>query len=162
MSISSPPTGRHHTRRAALAVALLTVLLTATACNPTIGWKLGETHGAIIEPGARRASFGIYRKPRSVLYDVYEAAGTKAAQDALWSNAHIPVFSVSLDGIGISTALFNRKFHDYVYGDAADFRGALIDAERAHDCLALTLISQGLYIKNWTHKGVQCKLGSLP
>ncbi len=144
----------------ALALCVAAIVVGTTACD-SVGWKLGRTHGAIVEVGARRASLGIYRVPRSKLYDVYRAGGTRAAQDVLWAVGAPPVTSVSIDSLSLSTAALNRKMHGYIYGDAADFRGALLDAQRNRDCLALTLISQGLYIKNWTHKSVGCRLGSL-
>jgi hypothetical protein len=158
----STSASRHRVRRAfAVACIALSASLATTGCTTSIGWKLGKTHGAIIEPTARRASLGIYRAPSRSLYSVYARSGTRAAQDVLWALGAPPVASVSVDGIGVSTTVLNRKMHGYLYGDAADFRGALIDAHRRDDCLALTLISQGLYIKNWTHKDVGCRTGAV-
>lgn len=148
-------------RLLAVGALSLIALLGVTGCDGSVGWKLGKTHGAIIEPGAARASLGIYRAPRHALYQVYRAGGTKAAQDVLWAVGAPPVVTVSVKGVSLSSAALNRKMHGYIYGDPADFRGALVDAERANDCLALTLISRGAYIKNWTHKGVSCRTGSL-
>jgi len=148
-------------RLLAVGAISLIALLGVTGCDGSVTWRLGKTHGAIIEPTARRASLGIYRTPRHALYQVYRAGGTKAAQDVLWAFGAPPVASISVKGVSISSVALNRKMHGYIYGDAADFRGALIDAETAHDCLALTLVSQGLYIKNWTHKSVGCRTGSL-
>jgi len=152
---------RARTRRI-LGLSAVSILVTigVTSCDGAVAWKLGKTHGAIIEPVARRASLGIYREPSRALYKAYKRSGTKAAQDILWAVGEPPVASISVDGLSISTAVLNRKMKGYVYGDAADFRGALIDAHVADDCLALTLISQGLYIKNWTHKDVGCRTGS--
>lgn len=145
------------------AVALcVTALLFATTSCDAVSWKLGRTHGAIIEVGAHRASLGIYRVPRRLLFQLYKGGGLKVAQDALWASGAPPVAAFSIDGVRVSTEFLNRKLHGYLYGDPADFRGALIDAERSRDCLALTLISRGLYIKNWTHKSVGCRMGSLP
>jgi hypothetical protein len=146
-----------------LAVGLISLIavMGMTSCKTSVSWRLGRTHGVIVEKTAVRASLAIYRTPRSVLYQLYRQGGTKAAQDALWRYGQPPVASVSVNGIGVSTQVLNHKMHGYIYGDAADFRGALIDAEKNHDCLALTLISHGAYIKNWTHKEVGCRTGSL-
>ena len=151
----------HATRLLAVGVVSLIAMTAMTSCKTSVTWRLGKTHGAIIETTAGRASLGIYRKPRSLLFQLYRNGGTKAAQDAIWTFGQPPVASISVNGIGVSTQVLNRKMHGYIYGDAADFRGALIEAEQHHDCLALTLISRGAYIKNWTHKGVGCQMGSM-
>ena len=145
-----------------LAVGLVSLIavMGMTGCKTSVSWKLGKTHGAVVEKTAARASLAIYRVPRHALYEVQAEHGTKAAQDVLWHFGQPPVASIYVNGIGLSSQLLNQKMRGYIYGDAADFRGALIDAERNRDCLALTLISRGAYIKNWTHKGVGCQLGS--
>ncbi|MGN6695941.1 MAG: hypothetical protein ACTHN0_17320 [Aquihabitans sp.] len=151
----------HAPRLLAVGLISLIALTGLTSCKTSVSWKLGRTHGAVIEKTAARASLAIYRKPRSLLYQLYRNGGTKAAQDAIWQFGQPPVASIYVNGIGFSTQVLNQKMHGYIYGDAADFRGALLDAQDNHDCLALTLISRGAYIKNWTHKAVGCQMGSL-
>ncbi len=142
-----------------------------TACDPVSrdwAWKAGRTHGAIIETTAGRASLGIYRVPRRALHDVYRAMGIRTVQDAIWSVGQPPAFTKTFTFRGRSittsfgTAALRNKAHSLIYGDAADLRGALLEAQAHRDCLALTLVSYGKPTSNWTHKQVGCQMGALP
>jgi hypothetical protein len=138
----------------AIAIAL-------PACQ--LSWSVGKTHGVIVEPAAVRASVGVWRMPSRLLYSVYESNGINPVQDLLCSAGKFPTLKVSVSRFSVSSSVLKSKWCGYVYGNDADVRGALIDAQRgkADDCLALTLISRGAYIKNWTHKSSGCKTGSL-
>lgn len=152
------PRGRHR----AVALLALVIALVVPACR--ISWTLGATHGAIIEPTAARASVGIWRAPTRLLHQVYEGGGIDVVQDVLCSQATFPALRLAVGSASISANVLQSKWCGYVYGDDADLRGALVDAQRGSrdDCLALTLISNGAYLKNWTHKSAGCKTGSLP
>ena len=158
--------------RAVLMTALLALATAtaATACEPgstTVAWKAGKTHGAIIETTAGRASLGIYRSPRKFLYEVYKAAGIRAVQDVIWAVGQPPSVTKTFTYRGRSittsfgTAALRSKAHDLIYRDPSDLRGALVDAQVSHTCLALTLISYGKPAANWTHKQVGCQVGAL-
>jgi hypothetical protein len=153
-------TARRRAPAVAAACACVLVLL-LPACR--ISWSLGATHGAIIEPSAGRANIGVWRAPSRVLYDVFEAGGIDPVQDLLCHAGRFPTVRVAVGKLSISSNVLQDKWCGYVYGDDADLRGALIDAQRGRrdDCLALTLISRGAYIKNWTHKDAGCKTGAL-
>jgi hypothetical protein len=148
-------------RRGAVVLAALAIVLAVPACQ--ISWKVGATHGAIIEPAAARASVGIWRAPTRLLHQVYEGGGIDVVQDILCSQATFPALRLAVGSTSISANVLQAKWCGYVYGDDADLRGALVDAQRGSrdDCLALTLISSGAYLKNWTHKSGGCKTGSL-
>lgn len=161
-------------RARALAIPLalciaVAAMSTMTACTPpTLRWSAGNTHGAIIEPTAGRASLGIYRKPRKVLHDVYKAGGIRRVQDAIWAVGQPPAISKTFAYRGHSittsfgTVALRGWTHDVIYADPADLRGALLEAQASGDCLALTLISYGKVTRNWTHKQVGCQMGALP
>lgn len=140
--------------------ACLGVVVGASGC--AITWRAGTTHGAVYEVGAVRGSINIYRAPRSKLYDVYKKTGIDGVQDVVWALGRPPIVKVPLgggDSVGVD--YLASKFRGYIYGDDADLRGALLDAQSHRDCLSLTLVSRGVYNKNWTHKSVGCRLGSL-
>lgn len=143
-----------------VVAAAFSMVAGLSGCNIT--WRAGTTHGAVFETGAARGSINIYRSPRSKLYDVYKVAGVNGVQDALWAVGRPPVVRIPLgggDSVGVD--YLASKFHGYIYGDDSDLRGALLDAQSSRDCLSLTIISRGVYNKNWTHKSVGCQLGSL-
>lgn len=145
-----------------LAAVVALLVVSATACGPVITWRAGRTHGAVVETGAARGGINIYRVPRSKLYDVYRAAGIDGVQDAMWAFGKPPVVKIPMGGgNSVGVGVLDSKFHGYIYGDDADLRGALLDAQSNRDCLSITIISHGVYIKNWTHKSVGCELGSL-
>ncbi|MCU1497764.1 MAG: hypothetical protein JWM47_1717 [Acidimicrobiales bacterium] len=153
-------------RTVLLTLALaLTALLALPACQrpPTMHWRLGRTHGAVLESGAARAGVNIYRKPTRAIHRQLRRNGINAAQNYMWSYGRTLRFSVCFPGlpcIGQGTA--SRKIKGWIYGDDADLRGAIIDAYEHGDCLSLTLMSHGSYVKNWTHKRVGCREGSMP
>jgi hypothetical protein len=164
MSTSSPPrllAPRRRPGRAAAGALALVVLAFVPACQ--ISWSLGATHGAIVEPSAARASVGIWRAPTRLLHELYEGGGIDLVQDILCDQAAFPPLKLTVGKTSISANVLKARWCGYVYGDDADLRGALVDAQRGSrdDCLALTLISRGAYIKNWTHKSGGCKTGSL-
>ncbi|MEZ5137491.1 MAG: hypothetical protein R2711_01525 [Acidimicrobiales bacterium] len=64
------------TRRLAVALAVL-CCVGLGACQ--ISWRLGTTHGAIVEPGAARASIGIWRAPTRLLADLEQSRGRPGA-----------------------------------------------------------------------------------
>lgn len=161
-------------RRRWLAVALTALLAigtasATTACDPSssVSWRLGNTHGAIVEMTAGRASLGIYRVPTQVLYAVFKKSGIRAAQDAIWSVGQPPAFTKTFTyrGRSITTSFGTKALrswtHALIYDDPADIRGALIDAHAGRNCLALTLVSYGVPTKNWTTKQVGCREGAL-
>ncbi len=155
LSCSSRPRAR-----SALAVVAAALALSLSACQIT--WSLGTTHGAIVEPGAARASVGIWRVPTRVLHSVLESKGIDLVQDLLCSQGRFPAVRLAVGDRSVSSNVLQSRWCGYVYGDDADLRGALIDAQNGRDnCLALTLISRGAYLKNWTHKSDGCKTGSL-
>jgi hypothetical protein len=148
--------------RRALAAALAVFLVAGLgACHIT--WHLGSTHGAIIETSAARASIGIWRAPTRLLADIERAQGVNRVQQILCAAGNFPAIPLGVGGRSISAATVKKKWCGYVNGDDGDLRGALRDAQegKKDDCLALTLISSGAYIKNWTHKSAGCKTGSL-
>lgn len=141
--------------------AVVAVVLTSTACLPSVSWSLGATHGVVVEAGAARAGLNVYRAPRQALWDVYKAVGINGVQDALWAFGKPPRFGVCVNGVCVTTDHVENKIHGWIYGDDNDLRGALTDAQKEHNCLSLTVISRGAYIKNWTRKNVGCYTGSL-
>lgn len=157
------PAARHaRTPRAHLrAVVALALVASLGLAGCHISWQLRATHGAIIEPAAGRASVGIYRAPTRALGALLSAKGTDVVQDVLCASGRFPVLSLRVGRASVSADLLTRRWCGYVHGDDADLRGALREARAQRDCLALTLISNGLYIKNWTHKSTGCKEGSL-
>lgn len=148
-------------RAGVVGAAGLAVVLLLTSCQ--ISWELHKTHGVIVEPGAARASVGVWREPSRVLYDIYSGNGIDMVQDILCYSGKFPVPHVEVGSVGITANVLQPKWCGYVYGDDNDLRGALVDAQAGSrdDCLALTLISSGAYIKNWTHKSGGCRTGSL-
>ncbi|MEZ5181235.1 MAG: hypothetical protein R2702_05090 [Acidimicrobiales bacterium] len=148
------------TRRLAVALAVL-CCVGLGACQ--ISWRLGTTHGAIVEPGAARASIGIWRAPTRLLADLEQSRGVDLVQDILCASGRFPVVALEVGGRGLSVDVLKARWCGYVYGDDSDLRSALRDAQRGRtdDCLALTLISGGAYRANWTHKSVGCRTGSL-
>lgn len=160
--MSAPPSPRvpRAGMRRLMLLSAAALALGLSACNIT--WTAGKTHGAIIETSAARASIGIWRAPTRVLYDVYGSAGITTVQDILCAHGTFPTLRLAVGKRSVSSDALKKKWCGYVRGDGADLRGALIDAQRQRDnCLALTLISSGAYIKNWTHKSAGCKTGSL-
>ena len=147
------------TVRIAGAAALAIVLLATSACS--VSWRAGATHGAIVEPAAARASVGIWRAPTGVLFELYRTQGIGAVQRLLCDGGRFPAVRLSVKGVSVSVNVLKQAWCRYVYRDAGDLRGALIDAQRSDDCLALTLISRGRYTQNWTHKGTGCRWGAL-
>jgi hypothetical protein len=99
------------TRKAWLLMVPFTMLL-ATACGPNlfIGWRLGTTHGVVIEPTVGRAGLNIYRAPRNALYQIYKAAGIQTTEDILWHYGQPPTFTLCvpwgnpLAGAAVATA----------------------------------------------------------
>lgn len=157
-----PGTGWRRVRRAALAGAVIAVTVLATACRP-FAWTSGTTHGPVVELGASRAGINVYRLPTEALYQVYRAGGIDLVQDMLWQHGRPPLVRVPLGGgNAVSVDWLQAKFHGFIYGDDDDLAGAVRDAHDDGDCLSLTLISHGLYNKNWTHKSVGCKRGGFP
>lgn len=164
----------NRTPRRRLHAVVLTALLAvgiasfATACKPPAwAWRAGKTHGAIIEPTAGRASLGIYRVPTGYLYEAQKQHGVATVQALIWHFGQPPQIEKRFTFRGRSITLaFGTKTlrsvaHQLVFGDPADLRGAVIDAHRHKDCLALTLFSYGKVTRNWTHKGVGCLNGSV-
>lgn len=162
-------------RRRWLAVALSALvafggsgLMTGCDASGAVSWRLGATHGAIVEATAGRASLGIYRKPRSVLFDVYRSGGIRQVQDAIWAVGQPPAFTKTFTyrGRSITTSFGTHALrgaaHSLIYDDPADLRSALLDAQRGRNCLALTLVSYGAPTRNWTSKDVGCQMGGLP
>lgn len=152
------------TRLAArLALGALGALLVVGLGACHVSWRAGATHGAIIEPTAGRASIGIWRAPTRLLADLERSHGIDVVQDVLCASGRFPAVSVSVGGRSVSSSFLSQRWCGYVRGDDGDLRGALRDAQggRSDDCLALTLISRGAYLKNWTHKSVGCRTGSL-
>ena len=90
----------HAPRLLAVGLVSLIAMMGMTGCKTSIAWRLGNSHGPIIETTAARASLGIYRNPRHLLFGVYQNGGTKAAQDALWSVGQPPIVSLSVKGVG--------------------------------------------------------------
>lgn len=149
--------------RTALVTALAFTLSAAlSSCNLTIGWSLGATHGVVIETGAARAGMNIYRVPTEALHTIYEAADINLVQDLLWEFGAPPIVTFCFQDKCISTEFINDRIHGWIYDDDNDLRVALIDAHDGGRCLSLTLISGGLYIKNWTHKAIGCWDGWIP
>jgi hypothetical protein len=147
--------------KARTLVAAVAIVASLAGCQIT--WELEKTHGVIVEPGAVRASVGIWREPTRVLYDIYRNDSLETVKYLLCYSGNFPVPSVHVGSYGITANVLQPKWCGYVYGDDNDLRGALTDAQSgsADDCLALTLISSGAYIKNWTHKSGGCKQGSI-
>ena len=147
--------------RGTIAAALVVVLvLTVSACS--ISWSAGATHGAIIEPPAARASVGIWRAPTRALRAVLSAAGIGIVQQLLCDQGRFPPIRLSVGKLAVSADVLHGRWCGYVHGDDADLRGALVAAQdHRDDCLALTLISHGVYTTNWTWKSTGCKTGSL-
>lgn len=125
-----------------------------TPINPRITYQLGTTHGVVYEAGAARASMNVYRSPRAVLMDVWKANGIGGVESTLWAFGRPPRFSICRFGVCYTTDIVANKVHGWIYGDPWDLKGALFDAQNAHNCLALTIISSEVYNKNWTHKGM--------
>lgn len=164
----------NNSRRARLLALPLVCLLalgavtSLTACKPrSWSWRLGATHGAIIEATAGRGSLGIYRVPRKALRDVYGSGGIRQVQDYIWAVGQPPVIHKTFRYRGRSfttsfgTAALRNQARSLIYDRSADLRAALFDAHSHHDCLALTLISYGKPTANWTHKEVGCQMGAL-
>lgn len=159
------------TRNGLVAIVIAIVMsLTATAClNLNIKWTLAKTHGLYVEVTAMRASINIYKAPRAALYDIYKAGGINMTQDILWAVGKPPTVSgFCIDTPGfvhqqfcLSTSAIYNYVHALIYVNDADLKSALIDAENNGDCLALTLISYGVYAPNWTHKGGGCITGQV-
>jgi hypothetical protein len=163
--------------RRSLAVALAALLSLGaagltTGCDPVSrdwAWRAGKTHGAIIETTAGRASIGIYRVPTEILYQAQHRYGITSAQNAIWKYGRPPQLrrtftfhgrSVTLE-FGATTAALRSFTHHLIYDDAADLRGALIDAHHNRSCLAITLLSYGQPTRNWTNKQVGCQQGAI-
>ena len=98
-----------------------------------------------------------------MLAQLERARGVDVVQDILCAQGTFPAAAVSVGGHTIAAPDLAKRWCGYVRGDDADLRGALRDSQAKHrdDCLALTLISRGAYLKNWTHKSVGCRTGSL-
>lgn len=163
-SISTRPS-RRWKRSIGAAVVAAALCFATTACQPTapsISWRLGATHGVVYESGASRASMNVFRSPRNALMEVWKVGGINLVQDAMWHFGQPPRFAACAYGVCLDTDFVAGAISGWIYGDDWDLKGALFDAQNNRDCLALTLISHGAYIKNWTHKGVGCSLGSLP
>jgi hypothetical protein len=96
----------------------------------------------------------IYRAPSDALYHfMVGPGGTKGAQDVIWAVAKPPVINFCTNDVTCIGAVYMlSKMHGWIYGDANDIRGAILDSHRENNCLALTLISRGAYIKSWTRK----------
>lgn len=158
-STSTSP--RRRARFAGLALCVAIVAVTSTACQ--ISWSAGKTHGAIIEPTAARASVGIWRAPTRLLYGVQRGMGVNKVQQYLCDYGHFPAVTIAVGSRSMSADVISHRWCGYVNGDDADLRGALDDAQAGSrdDCLALTLISHGMYIKNWTHKSGGCRTGAI-
>ena len=143
-------------------------LTTGCDTSTVLAWRAGKTHGVIIEATAGRASLGIYRKPRSVLYDVYDSGGIRQVQDVIWALGQPPAFrkTFTYRGRSITTSFGTQAVrdatHSLIYDHPSDLRQALLDAETHHNCLALTLISYGTPTHNWTSKDAGCQMGALP
>jgi hypothetical protein len=146
--------------------------LVATACDPISRdweWRVGKTHGLIVETTAVRASLGIYRVPTRLLAQVQRKHGVGAVQEALWTFGRPPELEVSktIGGhtftirFGTATKALRWLTHKLIFDDPDDLRAAVRDAGAKDDCLALTLLSYGKPDSNWTHKGVGCHDGSL-
>jgi hypothetical protein len=105
----------------------------------------------------------IYRAPSDALYHfMVGPGGTKGAQDVIWAVAKPPVINFCTNDVTCIGAVYMlSKMHGWIYGDANDIRGAILDSHRENNCLALTLISRGAYIKNWTRKNAGCFQGTL-
>lgn len=148
---------------ARLVVGALSVLLVLGLGACHVSWRVGATHGAILEPSAARASVGIWRAPTRLLADLERSKGIRVVQDILCASGRFPAISLSIGGRSVSSRFLSERWCGYVRGDAADLRGALRDAQAGSrdECLALTLISHGAYLKNWTHKAGGCRTGSL-
>ncbi|CAN5493910.1 hypothetical protein BH24ACT4_BH24ACT4_11430 [soil metagenome] len=143
------------------AVAFVVVAsFMASSCS-IVSWRLGSTHGVTVEVGARRANVVIYRVARKAIYDVYDSGGTRAAQDVVYNVGKPPLFSFYRWSVCIGTSAARTLMKSYIYADASDFRGALIDAQRKRNCFAVTFVSQGLPARNWTTKSGGCYLGGL-
>lgn len=158
MTTSHRARRRARARLGALAVALA---LIASACHIT--WSAGTTHGAIIETTAGRASVGIWRAPTRLLADLERSKGIDLVQDVLCASGRFPAVTLKVGDTSITADVLGARWCGYVRGDDADLRGALRDSQAGgrDDCLALTLVSRGAYLKNWTHKDVGCRTGSL-
>lgn len=88
-----------------MAFAALLALIATTACDPVSrdwAWKMGKTHGAIIETTAGRGSLGIYRVPTRLLYLVLTHGGIKDVQDAIWKYGKPPVLKKTFTYKGLS------------------------------------------------------------
>lgn len=160
--------------RRSLAVALAALLALGaagltTGCQPrrTWSWRLGVTHGVIVEATAGRASLGIYRDPTDGLYALYRWGGIRKAQDAIWKVGEPPVVTRTFwyRGRSITTSFGTYRLrsatHSLIYDHSSDMQRALIDAHSARNCLALTLVSYGRPTSNWTHKRVGCQKGAI-
>jgi hypothetical protein len=156
-------------RAALLLVVVLPLVTSTTACNRVVPWRLGKTHGIIIEHSAVRASLGIYRVPTRALREVHKAAGTKAVQEVLWAKGRPPELkgSIKIAGKKYSlrfsalTKILRSYVHHLIYERSSDLSSALEDTRSHDDCLALTLLSAGLPDENWTHKRVGCVDGAI-
>ena len=155
-----------------LVAVLITVSASTalTACNPvrkSWTWKGGNTHGAIIETTAGRASLAVYRQPTKALNHVLNGLGIRKVQDYLWAFGKPPEIrktfsfqgkSVTLS-FGTATKALRTLSYKLIYDDPADLKGALVDANKNNACLALTLISYGKPTSNWTYKKTGCLNG---
>ena len=163
----------HRSTAFAVAVVLgLAALATTTGCDPVArswSWRLGTTHGAIIETTAGRASLGVYRVPSRVLYQVVVHKGVDAAQDAMWALGRPPELkktftyrghSLTLQ-FGTGTAALRALTKKLIYDDDKDLFGAVAGAHPSDSCVAITLISYGRPVTNWTSKSVGCRDGAL-
>jgi hypothetical protein len=148
------------------------VAVSATSCDVVSrswAWKLGKTHGAIVETTAGRASLGVYRVPTRALYGVMKAKGVSEVQKYLWKFGQPPELkktftyrgrSLTLE-FGTGTAALRKLTYKLIYDDPGDLRAALVDTHRADSCLALTLISYGKPTSNWTNKQTDCRDGAI-
>ncbi|QXC62301.1 hypothetical protein KSP35_05715 [Aquihabitans sp. G128] len=143
------------------AAAVLSVSATACLPTPAVTWKLGDTHGVVIETGAQRGSLNIYRSPRSALMQAWKLFGIDGVMAGMWAYGKAPRFSICAFAVCLDQTDVNNKIHGWIYGDPWDLKGALFDAQNNYNCLALTIISHGVYNKNWTNKSVGCRLGSV-
>ncbi len=157
------PTARRARPSARLALLVVAAAMTVALGGCHISWRVGATHGAIIEAPAARASVGIWRVPTRALADLERSKGIDFVQDVLCAAGKFPAVTVGIGSRSISADVLGARWCGYVRGDDADLRGALRDSQEGHrdECLALTLVSHGAYLKNWTHKAVGCRTGSL-
>lgn len=171
-SPSTLPTSRRLGPTLLAAALLVAATLGASSCDLISRdwhWTMGKTHGLIIETTAVRASLGIYHAPTRGIYDVYRGGGIHAAESIIWHFGEPPSIKKSFTirghrftiSFGPFTTAAKVAVHDVIFHREGDLSDAIRNAHAHDNCLAVTLLSGGKPVINWTNKSVGCREGKI-